>query len=414
MAALNVENDVETKGVNKPIVYEKSLDSVVTGSKNNTERYQGVLDDVVLSAKKNKVDISKQKKKELVSRKKVANKYFKGKDSKDISPLWKALSSVNAQHKEMNQKQLRYEGVTTFILVSLSMPKSSLEELFTEIAYQHEDEGIVFVFQGWPASHFNEFIRKIHALFPEGKSPVVAIDPTVFKRLNVDKVPFFAIDTKEKGWKKVLGDVTYARAVEEAYSHYEIFRPIGKIFPISEPNMLDYIYKKIQETDWDKQIKQATNNLVEKKKAVVDLPYAGNSYRYMVDGSVKFKKDVEVNGQLLVHEGDVVNPFSVMGLSSRYAIVDLSDPNQVEILRYWRNKYSNIKLISTTLPSFKNKYDLESEFGVIHQLDPLLAKRFALEKIPSLVYQDGSRLAVEVIQHDIKLSELKIKGESND
>jgi conjugal transfer pilus assembly protein TraW len=331
-------------------------------------------------------------------------------EEKNSNPLWDSFYEGANQQQSFSEKAQRYGDVKAFILVSLSMPAISLEKIFTEVAYQYPNEDIIFVFQGWEAPHFSLFNSRVNKLLPTEKAPVVVIDPTIFKKLEVSEVPYFAINLGDKGWKKVAGDVSYFSAVEEANSHYEKFVPIGKTYPISEPNILDYIYDKIEKADWDSQIAQATDKLIQQKSSQVNLQNAVTSYRYLVDGTVTINDDISSQDSDFVDAGTTVNPLEHMNFTSQYAIIDATSATQLGILRHWKTIHSNVKMMTTTLPDVQIRSKLTKEFGEVHQIDPLLTKRFGLERVPSLVYQNGHKLVVEVVQHDIDLKQLNPIG----
>jgi type-F conjugative transfer system pilin assembly protein TrbC len=381
---------------------DKEIEEIIKLGQSNEEQYVGSTDakQIVDLLKKNKVVLEKKEQQSLTTLKKVdlltgssETNFGKGEE------LFEALASVDQQ--QLTEKAMRYEGVEAFILVSFSMPKTSLETLFAEVGYQYADKNIVFVFQGWQPPNFNAFMNRINHHLPDGNEPNVVVDPTVFNKLEVDEVPFFAIKTEQNVWKRVVGDVGYSTAYEEANSHYDTFAPIGKTYPIAEPNILDYIHAKIASTDWEKQINTATNRLISEKAVMVDLLPAERSYKYSVDGSITVNKDIEVNGQNIANQGDVINPLDFIVLSKSYAVIDVDSSTQLNILRYWKQTHARpIRLIAIKMPAFDRKAELESEFGSIGHLNPLLAKRFGLEKIPSLVSQDDKTLIVEVVKHD--------------
>lgn len=389
-------------------VNDTEVDKLINSSKANIAKYEGQAElvELVGVAKKNNAVISKEYVDELHERKSLPETVFENSQGDSDETLWNTLAQASQQQSLLTKKQERYGGVKTYILVSLSMPVTSLETLFTEVGYLKNKSDIVFVFQGWPAPNFNAFLAKVDKLMPLDHEPNVVVDPTIFKTLEVNEVPFFAIKTEDKGWKKVLGDVSLSRAINEANSHYDRFTPIGPIYPIIEPNMLDYIYKKIEETNWEEAISKATNKLIDKQPSRVDLPLSNDSYQYFVDGTVTINEDVSVKGESIVEPGHKVNPLDHISLSKAYAIIDVSSSAQLDIVRYWKKSHRNVKVITTVLPSFKEKHALEGEFGTIHQLDPMLAKRFGLEKVPSIVYQKGNGLIVEVVKHDVDLSEV--------
>ncbi|GAA5143668.1 TrbC family F-type conjugative pilus assembly protein [Thalassotalea piscium] len=392
-------------------VNERDINKIIESGKDNVLATEKRIksEELIEAAKKNSYKLEQEQKDQIRKSPSLSIVDTTPATEDEQSDLWTALEATGKQLGQMTKRQKRYEGVDTFILISLSMPEDSLSRLFTEVAYQYPDGNVVLVFQGWQPPNFNQFISNVSKLYPDDKAPAVVVDPTVFKTLEVTEVPFFAIQTKDKGWKKVLGDVSLFRAKEEALSHYDKFTPIGKTFPIIEPNLLDYIYKKIEETDWNSQIEDATASIIDKKKAIVDLPNAHQSYSYMVDGTVTINEDIEFKGKRVATAGEQINPLTNIVFTKQYAVIDVNSKTQREIVRYWKKNHRNVKVISTTLPDFKTKYDLEEEFGQIDQLDPMVSQRFGLEKIPSLIVQKGDKLKVDVVQHDFEFKSIKGK-----
>ena len=195
---------------------------------------------------------------------KVQDEHFNG-----SGELWDALAEANASAAKMNTKDTRYgDDVKAFVMISMSIPEQSLQRLFIEAAYQYPDEEIIFVFQGFTPQKLNELVSQVHRHIPDGAEVAVVVDPTFFDTLEVDEVPFFAVST-DSGWKKVLGDVSIFNAIEEAENHYATVAPIGKTYPIIEPNILHYIYDKIEQVDWNAQIENATQELVNRREGVV-------------------------------------------------------------------------------------------------------------------------------------------------
>jgi hypothetical protein len=396
----NIKNDSVIKDTEKNIT-------------NNTDKID--ISQTVESAKANQYHITESDK-EALSAKKVENKYFESKNearpSKPIlfndGGIWNELAQANQQAAEMTKPKKKYEGIETFILISLSMPKSSLERLFTEVYYQYDPSKILFVFQGWKAPDFAEFLTELRSNLPEGVDPQIVVDPSIYKKLEVKEVPFFAMMMENGEWKRVRGDVTYAMAIAEAKSQYNSFKPVGKLFPISEPNQLDYIYQKLATVDWQNQIEQATSKLKKGFESKVFLPVADSTYSYIVDGTVKFNKSAKFKDHVLVNKGDAINPLDYSPLSHQYVVLDITSDKQRKILDFWKTKFSNIKVISTVLPDMQQKYGLEKKYGIINQANNLLIKRFGLERVPSIVFQKSNKLKVEVMSVDADLSHLVV------
>lgn len=325
------------------------------------------------------------------------------------SVLWQEISNASQNLPQMTeQKNTRYgDNIDVFVLVSLSMPLRSLETLVAEIQYEYSDKNVIIVFQGYDTSNPNETMYQISQFAPEKNvnNLGIVVDPTFFIQLEVTEVPYFAIKDASGNWKRVLGDITLTEAFSESESQYDEFRAVGRTYPISEPNLITYIHKKIEETDWNTQIHNATQKVLDRQTSVDLLP-ANSSYTYLVDGSSTIERDIVYEDKLFVPAGTVVNPLDEIVFSKKYAFLDIASASQLDILRVWKAKNNNLKVITTRMLEPSRMQLLSQEFGEIHQLDPLLSRRFGLEYVPSLVSQKGSKLQVEVVQHDLKLAQV--------
>ena len=306
--------------------------------------------------------------------------------------------SPKLANKEQNT---RYGDIDGYILVSLSMPKISLERLFLESMYQYPDKNLVFLFQGWNAPHLKEFMSELYTSFESiEKAPSVAIDPTVFNALNVNEVPYFALKTKKGQWKGVLGDVTLHQAFDETENQYSDTTPVGRTYPIKEQNMLSYIEDKIKAYDFDKDIKTTTGNFM-KDRFDVELILSSESRTYYVDPSTVIKKAIMHNGKVIVAPGTKVNPLQYMPLTKDYVFIDATDKAQIEIAKKWRQHNKQMTVITTKMPKSESTLKLiVDNFEKIYEVDPLLKRRFGITHIPSKVSQKGMVLEVTVEKVD--------------
>ena len=328
---------------------------------------------------------------------------LKAATGEDQSPLFDALQNVQ---KEMNlsviRDQTKYpKDMYMFILVSLSIPAENLQAMMYDMAYAYPDKKIVLVFRGALNNDISALVNYVWNYQPPGMEVSVLIDPTVFHAFEPEGVPFYAIQVKEDDWRSVIGNVPISQAIQYADKDNYKGEPVGRIYPINEPDMLAEIYKRIEEIDWNEQIDTAEQRVLGPQVPRVDITYATESYRYLVDPTVTIEQDIYAhNDELIVAQGQQINPLQYMPLSKRYIFVDVTSPEHVLLLRYLREEYPTAKVISSALPSAEERGPLHEEFGVIYQIDPLIHERFGLEHIPSIVYQKGDKLAVDVIAID--------------
>lgn len=335
---------------------------------------------------------------------------LKAATGEDQSPLFDALQNVQ---KEMDLSAIRNQtkypkDMYMFILVSLSIPAENLQAMMYDMAYAFPDKKIVLVFRGALNNDISALVNYVWNYQPPGMEVSVVIDPTVFHAFEPAGVPFYAIQVKQDDWRSVIGNVPISQAIQ--YSEKDNYQgePVGRIYPINEPDMLTEIYKRIEEIDWNEQIQNAEEKVLGPQAPRVDITHATESYRYLVDPTVTIEQDIYAhNDQLIVAQGQQINPLKYMPLTKRYIFVDVTSPEHVELLRYLRAEYPTAKVISSALPSATDRIPLHEEFGVIYQIDPLIHERFGLEHVPSIVYQKGDMLAVDVIAIDDFIGSIK-------
>ena len=133
------------------------------------------------------------------------------------------------------------------------------------------------------------------------------------------------------------------------------------------------------------------------------LPNATASYSYLVNPTVTLDENIVEGEQLYASQGQSINPLTVMSLTKQYAVIDPNDENQISIARWWKQRFPMLKVLVTYFSSPAETQLLSDEFGKIDQVDPLLSRRFGLEAVPSLVFQEDLSLKIEVIKYDLDL-----------
>lgn len=309
---------------------------------------------------------------------------------------------AKAEHQARSHKETRYgEDVYAYIAVSMSMPDQWFKKMLTSLANEHKDKRVILAFQGAKPGELAKFALAIEQSMPktnEGSYSVV-IDPTIFMRLEIEKVPTFAINT-EKGWRKVLGELSLTQAEAYAAQDYEVYEALGRIYDIEEPNMITLLQEKMREGLKDDPVGKMREKAQAFTPAKVELPIAEKSYSYLITPVFTVEQDLQFEGTVFARKGDTVNTLEHLPLVDEYAFVDLSDLNQVDQVRAWRKQNPNLKVFSTTLPASSEMKRFVQEFGYISQVNSLLVERFHIEATPSLAYQVGNQLKIEVAKSD--------------
>ena len=334
-------------------------------------------------------------------------KFGKNGEYGDDSVMSSAMAKAEQQAR--SQKETRYgQDVYAYIAVSMSMPEVWFKKMLTSLANEHKDKRVILAFQGAKPGELAKFALAIEQAMPktnEGSYSVV-IDPTIFMRLEIDKVPTFAINT-EKGWRKVLGELSLTQAEAYAAQDYDVYEALGRIYDIEEPNMITLLQEKMREGLEDDPVSNMRKKVQAFTPAKVELPVAAESYSYLITPLFTVEQDLQFEGTVFARKGDTVNTLEHLPLKDEYAFVDLSDSNQVEQVRVWREQNPTLKVFSTTLPASSEMKQFVQEFGYISQVNSLLVERFSIEAIPSLAYQVGNQLKIEVAKPDTDINSPK-------
>ena len=332
----------------------------------------------------------------------------------DQSVLWQALQDATGKMDLQSMRnQTKYpQDMYIYLLLSMSVPADNIRAMMYDMAFAYPEKQIVLVFQGALNNDVTAMVKYLYDFMPPDMSIPIVIDPNIFNAFEPPGVPYYAIQVEPDDWRQVVGNVPISQAIQYAENEGYDGTPVGRIYPIVEPNMLEEIYSAIKEIDWDEMRDNTVKKLKDKQPARVDLPNATLTYSYLVDVSVVIEQDIVTHDdQIIIAQGEVINPLKYLPLTRRYIFIDATDETQIEILRFWRERHPMATAIATHLPDADTRKVLHEEFGEIYQLDPLLAERFGLEKVPSIAYQHGEHLAVDVInpQDFIDAQEIKIQ-----
>jgi type-F conjugative transfer system pilin assembly protein TrbC len=142
--------------------------------------------------------------------------------SHDEKELKKILSDVKSNHSNQTNQLLPLKdgkcGVecktltetSLYVFVSFSMPDDSW------LSLSHEVDKVrgIFVLRGLPDDSFKKLAEKLYVLRKQGFNASVQVDPQLFQRFKIAKVPTF-ITIDEQGSDQLSGNVTLAFALEK-------------------------------------------------------------------------------------------------------------------------------------------------------------------------------------------------------
>ena len=307
----------------------------------------------------------------------------------------RSMAEARAEASEM--KETRYgDDVYAYIAVSMSMPARWFRTMLASLANEHKDKRVIIALQGAQPGDFARLALALEQAMPDTQegSYSLVIDPTIFMRLEVTRVPTFVINT-DTGWRKVLGEMSLSQASAYAKQDYDTFEALGKTYPIAEPNLITLLQEKMREQlEEQDPVKAMQAKASGSQPAIVSLPLAEEAYQYTVSPQYTVQQDMTFQGVNFAKKGDTVNPLDKLPLQESYAFVDLTEPTHIEQLKRWQSEFTNLRVFSTTLPP------------AISQINSLMVERFGIERIPSIAYQEGNQLHIEVEKHEQDMQEV--------
>ena len=332
-------------------------------------------------------------------------KFGTGGEYGDDGYMSAAMQKANEEAK--TYKETRYgDDVYAYIAVSMSMPERWFTNMLASLANEHSDKRVVLALQGAKPGEFAKLALALEQSMPDDNkgSYAIVIDPTIFMRLDITKVPMFAINT-EKGWRKVLGEMSLSQATAYALQDYDVFEALGRTYDIEEPNMITLLQERMSaQFENEDPVKKMRKKAVSAKPAIVDVPFSERRYSYVFTPIYTVEQDLTFEGTVFARKGDKVNTLEHLPLEDTYAFVDLSKPSHLALARKWLSAHPQLRIFSSTMPEAEKLKQFIGEFGYISQINQLMIDRFNIEAIPALAYQTGNQLTIEVEKHHEHLS----------
>lgn len=230
--------------------------------------------------------------------------------------------------------------------------------------------------------------------------PDVVIDPRLFRKYAINRVPAMAI-----------GDGA-AAAVAFGLVSIDTFREwlargkrgdlgtFGSTMPIHEQDLIEVIKTRLERLDLNAAKTRAQRQYFETRD-FVDLPWTVRPRIRTIDASVVVTRDIVApGGAFVAHAGDRINPLSLRPFRREILLFDPTDARQVD----WvdsiraRSPLPHLILIATEIDrrgGWSGLSMLESRFGLpVFLLTPELADRLQLAFVPAKVTADDRHFIV--------------------
>lgn len=296
------------------------------------------------------------------------------------------------------------------LYASTSLGRDGLLRLF-EAAAGRDD--VLVVFRGIrEGQHVQDFIREIHGLaqtLDAQKIPAIELDPTRFKHARIQLVPSLTVEEGDRVLAKVAGasDIAW---FEAQLKH----RPApddrvldlgvhGDTHAIAEPDLIEVMKQRMAGIDWAAKKRDAQAHFWQ-KAPLLALAAAAQDRERLIDITVTAPRDVTApNGQLIVRQGQRVNPLSQLPFTQRLVVFDATQPAQVAAAEREGQAVAGrpVTYLITGMDrdqGWQAFNALEERLGKpVFLLTAEVRQRFNLEAVPSVVEQDGNRIKVREI-----------------
>ena len=297
---------------------------------------------------------------------------------------------------------------TVLIFASFAVPELTLKNLLSQAA----QPDVTLVLRGLPeGASLPETLRRLRRLVPDSDPvPNVVLDPTLFRRFNIQAAPTLVLLRAEQSPVIVRGAVT----VDWLREHAGRLRPTdsshlggwGETFEIAEADLIEVMQRRLAAIDWRKRREAAIAKFWRDKNDFVDLPTARESHTFTVDPTYPVPKAVrDANGHELVRAGEVFNPLHRVPMTKTVIVFRGTDARQLkrvaDLARQIRREGRGVVLITTHVDRDKGWRSLEALEtdlqGPVFILPPTLAARFQLRRVPSVIEARGERLWIREI-----------------
>lgn len=292
------------------------------------------------------------------------------------------------------------------IFASFSIPEPTLKSLLT----QATEPNVVLVLRGVPkGSTVPGAIHRLTRLVAaHERVPQVVLDPTLFRRYAVERVPSFALE-RASHQKPVLvrGAVNtewLRRMAASVRPGQENLGRRAEDYEIAEMDLIEEMQRRLANIDWVSRREKALANFWTKHNArFVELADARERHEVLVDPSVRVTQDLEdAEGNVLVEAGQTFNPLAWIPLSKTIIVFRGTDPRHVskatELARAARASGRGVILLTTSIDTergWAHLSELERSLsGAVYVLPAALVDRFQLNRIPATVASRGQQLLV--------------------
>jgi conjugal transfer pilus assembly protein TraW len=168
----------------------------------------------------------------------------------------------------------------------------------------------------------------------------------------------------------------------------------GNVYPIAEPDMINFIKAKLKKKQDDGSLKKIQDRYIAANLAKIENPdpvpgiaKVMNSRTWYFDPTMTVQQDFTDHlGRIVVKKGTKVNPLDYQNLTKSLVFIDARDEKQVKFADEWRKKapLDKIILVGGSPTALMRKWNSP----VFYDQKGRLTTHFSIKAVPAVVGQD--------------------------
>jgi conjugal transfer pilus assembly protein TraW len=256
-----------------------------------------------------------------------------------------------------------------------------------------------------PGERLMDAIRELHTLL-EGIDPLpnVALDPSPFRDLGVDRAPAIVANDRGGIVARVSGlsDPEWLRGQIRNGARGDL-GVRGPVVAISEPDLIEELQRRLATLDLGA-LRDAAIGRFWERAAFEALPAATQPRERSIDPTLTASADLYLpDGTTLIQAGQRLNPLAHLPFSQRLIVFDAADPGQVETAHRLGDQGGGPHPLYLASGFDRDQgWDgvraVEDRLNApVYLLTPEVRTRFALERVPALVEAQGRVFVVREV-----------------
>ena len=288
------------------------------------------------------------------------------------------------------------------LYVSRSMGEAAMRSVI-ETAKANPD--LIVVFRGlMPGEKIMDLVKLLSPMLQakEGEPvPNIVVDPTVFSKNAVDKVPRLEkLDDKGDVVAYVHGVINPRYLSDRiALGERGAIPDGGEVTAIAEEDLIEVLKRKVANHDWKGAAERGAANLW-RQYPMVELPHATEARKRTFDPTVVVTETITApDGTVLAVEGEHINPFDTMPFSMKLVVIDGTVREHLVFAReIVRTSPQGVVMVVTTRVDRERGWESFTDMvRVVQQrvflLQDVMIERFGLERVPAVV-EGGDRVLI--------------------